>query len=178
MLSDQQIVSLVNKGKVDMYSELVVRYQQPVYRLACNLLANRTDAEDASQEVFLRAYKSLSTYSDQGRFWGWLRRITINICLRQASHIQTTAIDDLEDIIDSESSEICESMIHLEEMEELRKMINQLPLSYRSVIVLKYLEDMSYVEIAEILDDSISNIQVRIHRAKKMLRERVKVCII
>lgn len=175
MRSDQNIIDLVNKGKADAFSELVARYQMPVYRLAGNILANHTDAEDVAQEVFLRAYKNLDSYTEQGQFWGWLRRITVNICIRQIQTVKPVYLEDMDNIIDDDNSEVCDSIIRSEELQNLRKLIRRLPLMYRSVIVLRYLEEMSYSEIAEILGESVSNVQVRVFRAKKMLRESMQV---
>jgi len=174
LLIDQQIIGLVNNGKIDAFGELVARYQVPVFNLAYSLLTNRADAEDATQDVFLRAYKSLHTYTGQGLFWSWLRRITVNICIRQAQSAKPIYCDDMDTFIDTDS-EVCESIICSEELEELRTMIYRLPLQYRSLIVLKYYEDMSYAEISEILGESVSNIQVRLFRARKMLQESAKV---
>ncbi len=176
MLSDQQIIELVLKGKIDKFSELVSRYQKPVYKLAYSILSNNSDAEDAAQETFIKAYNNLSTYTDKGKFWGWLRRITINMCIRRVRPVVLTSLEDVDELGDDGNDSVYESVVSVQENDDLRRMIFSLPPAYRSVIVLKYLEDMSYVEIAEALDESIQNIQVRLFRAKKMLRERMKVC--
>lgn len=178
MLSDQQIIGLVTSGKAEMFGELVARYQMPVFRLATSILANRSDAEDAAQEVFIRAYRSLAGYTESGRFWGWLRRITVNVCLKKVRSVKHTPLDEIGEVPSCAGDEVSDSVIGSAEADELRRMIYQLPPPYRSVIVLKYLEDMSYAEIAEALGESISNIQVRIHRAKKMLREKAMVSVI
>ena len=175
LLSDQQIINLVVKGDTDMFGDLVARYQMPVYRLALSMLCNRADAEDAAQEVFIRAYKSLPKYVESGKFWGWLRRIAVNICIRHIKPAITQSIDDIDEISNSGGDDVCDSIIISAQAQNLRMEVRKLPPAYRSVIVLKYLEDMSYAEIAEILNESVSNIQVRIYRAKKMLRERIKV---
>lgn len=174
LLSDQKIIGLVVEGKTDVFGELVARYQKPVFRLAYSLLTDRADAEDAAQEVFIKAFRSLSSYTESGRFWGWLRRITINTCLKKTHLPKHASLDELGDIATNYES-VYESVVSSEGMRELRRMIHELPTPYRSVIVLKYLEDMSYAEIATALGDTVSNVQVRIHRAKKMLRERMKV---
>ncbi|MCE5197437.1 MAG: sigma-70 family RNA polymerase sigma factor [Armatimonadota bacterium] len=176
MLSDQQIIGQVIKGKAEMFGELVARYQTPVFRLAFSILADRAEAEDAAQEVFIRAYSKLSSYTDSGKFWGWLRRITVNICLDKIRPYTVISLDDVNEIPAQSGDSVYESVACSTEATELRETIYQLPPAYRSVIVLKYLEDMNYAEIAEMLGESIPNVRVRIHRAKKMLRERMKVC--
>ena len=175
VMSDQEIIGLVARGEAEMFGELVARYQKPVFRLACSMLPDRADAEDAAQEVFIRAYKSLPAYIESGRFWGWLRRITVNVCLKKVRPAILTSFEDADEIPGRAGDEVYETVIRAEEAKELRRMVHQLPPPYRSVIVLKYLEDMSYAEIAETLGESVSNIQVRIYRAKKMLRERMEV---
>jgi RNA polymerase sigma-70 factor (ECF subfamily) len=163
-------------GRAEMFGELVARYQKPVFRLACSMLGNRSDAEDAAQEAFIRAYKSLSTYTESGRIWGWLRRITVNVCLNKARPVTMTSLDEVDEIPGLAGNDVYDTVVSSTQATELRRKINQLPLPYRSVIVLKYLEDMSYAEIAETLGETLSNIQVRIYRAKKMLRERTEAC--
>lgn len=174
MLSDHQIIDMVADGKVEHFGELIARYQKPVYRLAYSMLGNRADAEDAAQDVFIRAYKSISTYTDSGRFWGWLRKITVNVCLKKVRPVMLS-IDDIDETPGYALDTVNESVINTLELDQLKIFIFDLPPAYRSVIVLKYLEDMSYSEIAEILGETVSNIQVRIFRAKKMLRERMQV---
>lgn len=178
MLSDQQIIELVLKGNTNKFGELVSRYQKLVYKLAYSILSNTPDAEDAAQETFIRAYNNLSTYTDKGRFWGWLRRITINMCIRRVRPMVLTSLEDIDELCADINDSVYESVIGAQENDDLRRMIFSLPPAYRSVVVLKYLEDMSYSEIAEALNESVQNIQVRLFRAKKMLRERMKVCVL
>jgi RNA polymerase sigma-70 factor, ECF subfamily len=174
LLSDQQLITLVVRGRAEMFGELVARYQKPVYRLACAMLSDRTEAEDAAQEVFIKAHKHLASYSEAGKFWGWLRRITINVCLRKVRPVMTS-LDEISEIPGHAGDVVYETVVSSAEAEELRGMIDRLPPHYRSVIVLRYLEDMSYAEISEALGETVSNVQVRAHRAKKMLRDRMKV---
>jgi RNA polymerase sigma-70 factor (ECF subfamily) len=164
---------MIVQGRVELFDELLSRYRRPVYRLACSILG-RDEAEDAAQEVFIRAYKNISSYRESGRFWGWLRRITINVCLKKTrpAHV---SLDEIDEMPSRETDSVSESVINAIESAELKVLIRELPPVYRYVIILKYLEDMSYSEIAEVLGESVSNIGVRLHRAKEMLRTRMKV---
>ena len=72
------------------------------------MLSNRADAEDAAQEVFIRAYKSLPGYTESGRFWGWLRRITVNICLKKVRPAILTSLDDAKEIPGRAGDEVYE----------------------------------------------------------------------
>lgn len=174
LLSDQQLIGLAVEGRAEMFGELVARYQKPVYRLACAMLSDRTEAEDAAQEVFIKAHRHLAGYSEAGRFWGWLRRITINVCLRKVRPVMTS-LDEIGEIPGPAGDVVYQTIASAELAQELRESIDRLPPHYRSVIVLKYLEDMSYAEISEALGETVSNVQVRAHRAKKLLREGMKV---
>ena len=86
------------------------------------------------------------------------------------------SIEEIDEIPDRAGDAGLESVIRSEEAERLRAIVHALPPIYRWVIVLKYLEDMSYAEIADTLGETVANVQVRVHRAKKMLRERMEVC--
>jgi RNA polymerase sigma-70 factor (ECF subfamily) len=165
---------MVAGGRQEIFGELVARYQMPVFRLAFSILGSRDDAQDAAQDVFIRAYKSLKTYSESGNFWPWLRRITVNVCLKKIRPV-LISLDDLSEMPGSDKDSVSESVIGAMESAQLRRVIRELPPAYRSVVVLKYLEDMNYSEIAEILGETVTNVGVRIHRAKEMLRERMKV---
>jgi RNA polymerase sigma-70 factor, ECF subfamily len=176
LLSDQQIIALVRKGKVEAFGHLVARHQKPVFRLAWSMLGNWNDAEDASQEVFIRAYEKLSTFREEGTLWGWLRRITVNICLGKARPLILTSFEEMDDIQDDLRDPVCDLVMQNEEAAGIRRLIHELPIAYRSVIVLRYLEDMSYAEIADTLGEPLTNVQVRLHRAKKMLRETLSKC--
>jgi RNA polymerase sigma-70 factor (ECF subfamily) len=173
LLSDERLVEMIVKGRAELFDELVERYRRPVTRLACSILG-REDAEDAAQEVFIRAYKSISNYRESGRFWCWLRRITINVCLKRTRPV-VISLDEINEIPSHEADCVSRSVIDAIEAAELKSIIQELPPAYRYVIVLKYLEDMNYSEIAEILGESVSNVGVRLHRAKEMLRARMKV---
>lgn len=174
MEAESRIISLISDGETELFTDLVEKYQKPVYRLAYSILGNTADAEDAAQETFIRVYKSLKSYNHYGTFWAWLRKITVNICLKYlGKSANITSFDDTCQL-ESDHKSVFNTVIEKLEDFELKDYINQLPPRYRGVIVLKYLEDMSYAEIAETLGDSISNIQVNIFRAKKMLRERMR----
>lgn len=177
MLSDKELITAVLGGETEKFCELAARYQQQVFHLAWSMLSNRADAEDAAQESLIRAYQKLSTYTDSGKFWGWLRRITVNMCLNKVRPMMCTSLEDLGDIPDSRGDIVYESAVNSIQSDSLHRTIRELAPAYRYVIVLRYLENMSYAEISEVLDESVSNIQVRLYRAKKMLREKMKVCV-
>ena len=173
MLSDNEVVRRVREGQVREFRILVDRYQQGVFRLAYRILGRREDAEDAAQDTFVRAFRSIHTYSDTGAFWPWVRRIAVNCSIKKLP--QEFPSDAVERILDIEQPPIEAEVFRECELQELRKAIAGLPESYRTAAVLRYQEDLSIAEIAELLDQPAGTIRVRLHRALKMLSERMVV---
>ena len=173
MVSDEQIIKRVLKGHAEEYRELMLRYQSQAYRFAYRVLGMREEAEDATQEAFIRAYSRLGTCRDRRKFWPWLRRILLNLCLDRLR--QTHPCDVLNETPDRITDSVEYGVLRQAELEEIRGAIAGLPNAYRIAVVLRYQEELSYKEIAEMLGEALSTIQVRIWRAKKMLAERLGV---
>lgn len=177
LVSDEVLIEQVLGGNTRLYGELMTRYQDMVFWLACRILRRREEAEDAVQQIFLRAYSRLDTYDgDKGSFWAWIRRITVNVCLTMSSREKPyEMLDELANDADFIfSSSVEEGMLARVRTEDIRKIISDLPSDYRVVTVLRYQEDLSYKEIADLLGVTIPTLQVRLHRAKKMLAERLE----
>lgn len=176
MLSDNEIIKRVQKGQTDDFAHLVRRYETPAYSTAYRILGRREDAEDAVQVSFLRAYQALDSYNQDGTFWPWMRRIVINCCLNRLP--REFPSDSIEQIIESEQP--CIDTVEAEAFRRcdagrIREMITQLPTSYRLVAVLKYQEDLNATEIAEFINETPGAVRVRLHRALKMLSQKLAV---
>lgn len=176
MLSDNEIIRRVRKGRTDYFAHLIQRYQAAVYSTAYRILGRREDAEDAAQESFLRVYQALHAYSEEGAFWPWMRRIVINCCLnRLPREFPSEKVDQIIeseqpfiDTVEAEAFRRCDT-------DRIRALIADLPASYRLVAVLKYQEDLSSTEIAELLNETPGTVRVRLHRALKMLSQKLVV---
>ncbi|MCX6375074.1 MAG: sigma-70 family RNA polymerase sigma factor, partial [Armatimonadetes bacterium] len=148
MLSDEQIIRRVLRGHVEEFRELMRRHQNAVFRLAYRIVGRREEAEDVVQEVFLRVYQNLGGYEGRDRFWPWVRRITLNTALRRIPReIPTDEVDEIG---------TCEDLVQAEVLRRLdtanvRRAIEWLPAAYRTAIILRYMEDLSYREIADLL---------------------------
>jgi RNA polymerase sigma-70 factor, ECF subfamily len=174
--SDEQIIRRVRKGSTDDFRELMRRHQDAVFRLAYRITCRREDAEDVVQETFLRVYRSLEDYRGNAGFRPWVRRIAINVCLRRLSvEIPSDEVEEIYDSAHSEGDVVEDAVLKQVQREDVRRAVSGLPAAYRTVVVLRYMEDLSYKEIAELLDEPMSTIQVRLHRAKKMLNRRLAV---
>ncbi|NYG60443.1 RNA polymerase sigma-70 factor (ECF subfamily) [Nocardioides daedukensis] len=165
--------SQVSPG-VPTWDEIVSQHSERVYRLAYRLTGNRADAEDLTQDVFVRVFRSLSGYSP-GTFEGWLHRITTNLFLDGARRKQRIRFDALSD--ERADRLRAEGGIPHDEYsdqrfdDDIEQALAQLPPDFRAAVVLCDVEGLSYDEIAEILGAKLGTVRSRIHRGRTMLRE-------
>jgi RNA polymerase sigma factor (sigma-70 family) len=155
------------------WDDIVREHSARVYRLAYRLTGNRQDAEDLTQEVFVRVFRSLSTFRP-GTFEGWLHRITTNLFIdqdRRRQRIRFDALPDdvndkLEGLLPSPDRELFDDMFDA----DIESALAALPPEFRAAVVLCDVESLSYEEIADVLDVKIGTVRSRIHRGRSMLR--------
>ena len=158
---------------VPTWDEIVERHSDRVYRLAYRLTGNRHDAEDLTQEVFVRVFRSLHTYQP-GTFEGWLHRITTNLFLDQARRRQRIRFDALSD---ERAARIASAVAGPDRAyddrtfdDDVEAALAALPPDFRAAVVLCDIEGLTYEEIAEILGAKLGTVRSRIHRGRAMLR--------
>src|SRR4051795_3754502 len=155
------------------WEQIVRKHSDRVYRLAYRLTGNRFDAEDLTQEVFVRVFRSLSTYTP-GTFEGWLHRITTNLFLDQARRKQRIRFDALSDErADRLTSPSPAPEAAYDERtfdDDIERALATLSPEFRAAVVLCDVEGLSYEEIAEILGAKLGTVRSRIHRGRAMLR--------
>ena len=163
-----------NGGDNAAFAELVRRHQGKVRGLLLRLTANPTLADDLGQEVFLRAYRGLVGFEGRSRFSTWIYRIAYNVFLNhQTRSRELTALPQtFETHTPAPDTELSPSRYDLRR--DLAAAIATLPERYRAVVTLYYLEDVSYPEIAEVLDLPLGTVKTHLHRAKKLLREQLR----
>jgi RNA polymerase sigma-70 factor (ECF subfamily) len=153
--------------------EAIVReHSTRVYRLAYRLTGNRHDAEDLTQEVFVRVFRSLSTYTP-GTFEGWLHRITTNLFLDQARRRQRIRMDAMGEDGDRYPATGAgpERAFEHDNLDvDIQRALDELPPEYRAAVVLCDIEGLSYEEIAVTLGIKLGTVRSRIHRARARLR--------
>jgi RNA polymerase sigma-70 factor (ECF subfamily) len=158
---------------VPTWDEIVDQHTTRVYRLAYRLTGNAHDAEDLTQEVFVRVFRSLDTYTP-GTFEGWLHRVTTNLFLDGARRKQRIRFDTLSDEraarlrSSSPSPDIAYTDMHFED--DVERALATLPPDFRAAVVLCDVEGLTYEEIAEILDAKLGTVRSRIHRGRAQLR--------
>jgi RNA polymerase sigma-70 factor (ECF subfamily) len=170
---EQGWVEDARRGDKQAFSRLVQAYQRPVFNLTYRMLGNSEEAEDAAQETFLRAYARLGQYDPQMKFSTWVFSIANHHCIdrlrkRRATHI---SIDDnpvLENL-QEETPQPEHHALDREQSMELQGLINLLEPEYRTPLVLRYWEEMSYEEIAETMGVTVAAVKSRLFRARQQL---------
>jgi RNA polymerase sigma-70 factor (ECF subfamily) len=172
-LNDVALVELVLQGDQNVFAILVERYKDAVQNLAYRMLGNVTEAEDVTQETFVRAYTQLATYKPIHKFSTWLLSIASHLSIDQLRRRRFLALplEDvpfLEWIVDSGVSPE-QSALRGEQHDEIQAYLQHLPAKYRAVIVLRYWHDFSYEEIATALKLTPALVKARLHRARELL---------
>lgn len=178
---DAQAVARCRAGDTDAFGAIVERYQPMVGRVVARALRYPEDAEDVTQEVFIRAFRSLNTFRGDARFSTWLYRIALNTAMRHASKIaryESQRADPQADDTDwserlpSDVAESPESVLWKRFSESaVRDAVHALPEKHRAVIILHFFENKSGEEIAEITGARIGTVWSRIHYAVRKLKE-------
>ena len=156
------------------WEDVVEQHSSRVYRLAYRLTGNAHDAEDLTQEVFVRVFRSLSSYTP-GTFEGWLHRITTNLFLDQARRKAKIRFDALAEDADSRMPGRVpspDSQVHDRLFDDdVEAALADLPPDFRAAVVLCDIEGLTYDEIADVLDLKLGTVRSRIHRGRTMLRK-------
>lgn len=177
--SDDELIARVRGGDQEAFATLVERYKRSIYNLAYRLLGSSHDADDAAQETFLRAYTRLATYTPDGRFGAWLSAICSHWCIdtmrARRRRVQTVALGRVPEsdrfISQLEGPEEF-ALIH-DSRDEVQGWLGALPQQYRTVLTLRYFQELSYNEIAEALGEPVSTIRMRLFRARNLLGQIV-----
>lgn len=162
-------------GDPQAFAQIVDRYQKPVYNLCYRMLGNAEDAEDAAQETFLRAYRSIRRYDRNRSFSSWLLAIAAHYCIDQYRRrkLTTVSVEELPfpDLSDDQPN-MENRLSKKEEMLHIRSLLEILDPIDRAAVVLYYWYDYSYQEICETLSLSTSALKSRLHRARKAMAQR------
>lgn len=174
-----ELVDSVLAGDQEAFGELVELYQRPVYNLAYRMLGEAGEAEDAAQEAFLRAYQHLDRYDRTRPLKTWLLSITSNFCIDRLRKRRLTWLSLEEPLpphpsLTSVEAEPEDAALSGERHAAIQTMLTDLAPEYRAAVVLRYWYDMSYTEIAEMLDTTESAIKSRLFRARQSLAEKME----
>ena len=171
---DTYWVELAGSGHQVAFNNLVVKYQKPVYNLCYRMLQDTAEAEDAAQETFIRAYYKLDTYNRSRKFSTWLFSIASNYCVDRLRRrrFQWISWQDLSPWSHPAAAETTRPewvLLNSETQQEIQHLLDTLPPDSRTAVVLKYWHKMSYEEIAQTLDTSVSAVKSKLFRARKSM---------
>lgn len=173
--TDEEVCVAVQKGDHDRFGVLVERYEKKLLRYGRKFLANQEDREDIVQDVFINAYQNIQSFDASQRFSPWIYRIAHNAFVNGLKRKERSpfALVDFDTVLLHAVAE--DQGVNETEMREMRNMIDRglekIAPKYREVLILYYLEDMQYKEIAEILQVPTGTVGIRMRRAKEALRK-------
>ena len=179
LLSEEEILNRILQGEKDLYALIIRKYNQRLYRIALSIMDNESEIEDVMQVAYIKAYENLDKFRSHSSFSTWITRILINECLMNRKKKEQMASKErgiffptyyqkpvvqtpLMKVINSELKTILEFSI------------SKLPEKYRTVFIMRELENMSVPETMECLGITETNVKVRLNRAKVMLRDKLK----
>jgi RNA polymerase sigma-70 factor (ECF subfamily) len=179
-LNDEEVVSRVLKGETALFEIIMRRYNQRLYRVARAILRNDGDAEDVVQDAYVRAYEHLGQFAGKAAFATWLTRIAVHEALarkrRNGRLEELDAVqkkDDHRSILKSSAPSPESQSAQSQTRQLLEEAIETLPSDYRTVVVMRDVEEMNVAETAAILEVSEALVKTRLHRAHAMLRKEL-----
>jgi RNA polymerase sigma-70 factor (ECF subfamily) len=181
---EEGMIAAILAGNTQLYHELVRPYERSVYLMALSYMKNEADAEDVAQEAFVKAFRNLSSFRAEAKFSTWLISITLNEArsrLRRHSIIRMESLDEPADENGGVSPALLrdwrempsEAVERAEIREIIQLAVESLPEIYRQVFLLRDVQELNVNETAEALGINISNVKVRLHRARMMLQKQL-----
>ena len=177
-------IKQVKKGDQSSFEDIVIYFQNRIYQHCYRMLGNAHEAEDIAQEAFIRAYTNIDSFDNRKKFSTWLYRIATNLTIDRLRKRKPDYFLDAEmkgtDGLDMYTRLPSQDRSPGEEVEglELQRFIHQeiarLPPKYRSIIMLRYLEEFSLKEISDILNIPLGTVKTRIHRGREALRKKLR----
>ena len=176
-LTDVEIIESVKKGNQADYAVLIDRYKNKAFTMLRRMLKYDLEAEEDLMDCFLKAYNNLNTFKFESKFSTWFYRIVYNSALTKLSSAkrkienEMSSIDDLHYL---ESKYLADDFIKADNTLLIKKIVNELPPNNAAVVTMFYLEEMSAEEISEVLQLSVANVKVILHRSRNLLKELIE----
>jgi len=181
-VQEQEILQKIRSGEVSAFREVFDTFHGMVFDICCRMIGNRHEAEDITQEIFINAYKSLNRFRGESKLSTWLYRIAINHCLNYQSRKKWQQWLSLDFISETEPEQNPAShnnrpdtLLEQKETESIiQKCILSLPKQQQTALILHRYEGLSYQEIAQIMNCSVSSVESRLFRAKQSLCAKLR----
>ena len=180
--TDEIIVERALTGDAEAFGEIVRRWERRIFALAYGMLGREDDARDATQETFLAAFRNLRGFRGEAKVSSWLHRIAVNQCITQQRRAKVRSESALDDEQEKQAERFAIPVDHSpvtlvegrQETAAVRRAINSLPLELRQVVIMKEFEELTFREIADVLDLPLSTVKSRLYTALKQLQMRLE----
>jgi len=181
-INDIGTIDRVLKGDVNAFAEIIDKYRDRVFRYVYAKFGNHDEAMDITQEIFIMTFESLEKFRRESKFSTWLFSIMVNYCKnhqKKANRFRSVSIDkvhgdDYEFQLTDEREDTERQVIDRDSLRIVKEELFNLSDDYREILVLRDIEGLSYNEISRVLGISLSNVKVRIHRGRELLKERLQ----
>ncbi|MEM7199272.1 MAG: sigma-70 family RNA polymerase sigma factor [Planctomycetota bacterium] len=176
---DGVLIRSVLAGDEGAFGELLRRYEDRVHRLLSRFTRDRMESEDLAQEVFVKVFRKLHTFQSDSSFFTWLYRIAINTATDYSAHRKRRRLHLVEDAAaldpgDRDEDGAAGPLLESELRQVTREVLSRLPEKYRTILILREYEDLSYTEMAEVLGCSIGTVESRLFRARRRFKEALE----
>ena len=181
-MNDNEIIQKILAGQENLFKLLVTKYKNKVISIIYSFCGNNCDYEDIAQNVFIKVFRSLNKFRFESSFSTWLYKITINESITFAKKKKSNTIsinskigndedNELVDLLPDSNDTTEEQLLKQETQNLIQKALLNLKDDYRTILILKDIEDLSYDEIAQTMDISLDKVKVWLFRARQNLRE-------
>lgn len=166
-----ELIKAAQSGDRDALVTLLKDIETHVYRTAFYILGNEPDAMDAAQDALIRVYTKINSYEEKAQFKTWVQRIVTNICIDKfRKRKATVSIDEHNIVFPSATTAVEDEVMSAHTARDIREAIDELPEHHRTVVVLRYMQDFSYKEIADSLDLPLNTVKSYLYRARQQLQ--------
>lgn len=172
-LSDQHYINQIIQGDTNVFSVLVDRYKDMIFTLALKMVKNREEAEEVSQDTFVKVYNSLNKFKGDSKFSTWIYKITYNTCLdrlkKNKKKESTISIDEFSDYLVKTMDNALSALEEKERKQTIQNCLNLLSSEENFLLTLYYFDDQNLDEIAKIMGINSNNVKVKLFRSRKKL---------
>ncbi len=177
-IEDQHYINLILNGNPNAFATLVDRYKNMVYTLALKMVTNKEQAEEIAQDTFIKIYNSLNKFKGESKFSTWVYKITYNTCLdalkKSKREKKVSYIEDFSEHQTKELESILDTIDEKERNQVIQNCLEELPKDEAFLLTLYYFDDQSVDEISKVMNNSVSNIKVKLFRTRKKLASILK----
>jgi len=176
-LKEKELIDRVQHGDGEAYYLLITDYRHRLFRKACGLLGNPEDAEDILQEALVTAYRAVGKFRGESGFYTWLYRILVNKCRDHLRSRRTKKEDSLEPygpVISDDRISVEKNLELSDDADYLIKKINGLEKKYRQILIMRYYNELSYQEIADLVHINVGTVKSRLFKARELLKRAIQ----